>query len=249
MEVKTDTRLQFAKTHTTDVCIVVDDIEFYLHKNILSKKSPFFEAMFARNWRENAQTQEGQPIYLSELDPDVCRTVFHFIYTSKVVLPGIHDSISWFSKYSDLIEVANYFAISEDMELGMGNALKKLLTRHTVFKVWQLSQFAGSEVLSKQCEKYLITNFQLASEESDFFFCSRELLKRILIGGEIDCDPDLILERLRLWARFNMYQSLEHSVLGYSEIAEKKFLMDLLPPQTLFSKTLKRAILTADKRN
>jgi len=218
----------------------VVDCEFHVNKALLSKKSSFFEAMFNRNWRENSQSKEGQPIYLSELDAYICKTIFHFLYTSKLVLPGVTDDTAFFTRYTELMNIAFYFGIEEDMELGIGKYLKKLLTKKTVFHIWELTYLAGSEILTKECEKFLINNFPLACESSEFFFCSKELLRRILSSGDIDCDPDYILEKIKLWARFNMYREQEH----FTELAEKKYIMDLLPPQTFFAKTLKRALLS-----
>jgi len=241
MDTIKDTRLPFTKSPESDVCIVIDDCEFHLNKNLLTNKSSFFEAMFNRNWRESSQSKEGQPIYLSELDSDLCRTIFHYLYTNRLLLPGVTDDSMFFTKFHEVIAIAQYFGIEEDIEIAMGHFLRKLLTKHTVFRIWEITYFSGTEALSSVCEKWLIQNFHVACEVFDFFFCSRELLRRILCGGEIDCEPDLILEKLKLWARFNLYR--EQNVPIQSEMAEKKYLMDLLPPQTLFSKTIKRAIL------
>jgi len=243
-----DSRLQFTKTEKTDIWIVVEGNEFYLNKNILVKKSSFFESMFSRDWRENSLSNAGQPIYLSELDADICRTIFHFIYTGKLVLPEDEDEdipiLKW---YTALMDVAQYFDILEDLELGMSRFIRKFITKHSVYRIWEFSFLAGSEMLCKECEKYLIDNFMAASQVVEFVFSSRELLKRILNNGEIDCSPDFILEKLIYWAKFNLYR--QNPLLIQNELSEKLYLMDLLPPQTLFSKNMKRAILTAEIRH
>jgi len=246
-----DHRLLFTRSSQTDVCLLVGGTEFYAKKSVLSRCSFYFQAMFQRDWKESAQSKEGQPIYLEGISSDLVRTILHFLYTNKVI---ISEDSQWFDKYFELIETAHYFGVHEEMEIGLGIHLRKHLQIHTVFDLWQKFLDCGTEILSQECERFLIENFDKSCTTNEFLLCPRELLRRVLRGGDIDCDLDDILNKLKLWAQFNIrkeYQeNFSHSEhIGNMEGAVKKYLMDLLPPQTLFNRTLKYSLLTARPRS
>jgi len=243
-----DHRLPFTRSPHTDVCLIVDGTQFYVKKSVLCRCSCYFQAMFDRNWKESSQSEEGHPIFLEGISSDMFRTILHFLYTNKVVISGMEDS-HWFDEYYEIMEAAHYFGIHEDMEISLGVLLRKYLEIHSVFYMWQKSQESESEILSQECERFLIKNFRAACATNEFLLCPRELLRRVLKGGEIDSEPDDILDKLKLWAQFNIRKEyLNYGNLGNMEMAVKKYIMDLLPPQTLFNRTLKYSLLTSRPR-
>jgi len=248
-----DHRLPFTRSSHTDVCLLVEGTEFYAKKSVLSRCSCYFQAMFDRNWKESSQSKEGQPIFLEGISSDLFRTILHFLYTSKVIISEDSDS-HWLDKYYEIMERAHYFGIHEEMEIGLLVHLKKHLQIHTVFALWKKFQENEFQILSQECERFLIVNFDKSCTTNEFLLCPRELLRCVLRGGDIDCDPDDILDKLKLWAQFNIrkeyLENFSHSEhIGNMEGAVKKYLMDLLPPQTLFNRTLKYSLLTARPRS
>ncbi|MGH0145664.1 UNVERIFIED_CONTAM: hypothetical protein FKN15_015299 [Acipenser sinensis] len=70
-----------------DVTIVVEDIKFKAHKNVLAASSLYFKDAFS--------TQEvwvsGQVLELSDIGSDVFAGILHFIYSAKVEITGTED--------------------------------------------------------------------------------------------------------------------------------------------------------------
>jgi len=243
-----DPRLPFTASPHTDTCLVAEKTSFYVKKSILCQNSSYFKAMFSRQWLESSQSEKGNPIFLSDISAELCRTILHFLYTHKLYIPSISDDHVWFTHINDIMEKAHYFGIHEDMELALGILLKKRLTPSSVFQIWNQSQALLSEVLSGECEKYLVHNFNVACETNEFLLCKRELLRRVLRGGEIDVDTDLILEKLKIWGRYCLWKkgtkgNMDGTLVLSGESDVKRYIMDLLPPQTLFSRTFKYFLL------
>jgi len=271
-----DPRLSFLCGSNTDVCLIAGGKEFYVKKSVLSARSWYFRAMFARNWLENSQSKLGQPIYLEEISADLCKTILHFLYTGKTCFPeaGLD---AWFQNFQEIMLAANYFGIQDEIEGSLGIYMRKFLSINSVFDMWLKSRETDSEVLSHECERYFIDNFSAASQTNDFLLCPREFLYQVLRRGDIDCHPDEILEKLIVWAQFNIRkESLtidpvepidinpagngsrntseykreisETEIADVSEnmeMAIKRYLVDLLPPRTLFSRPLKCILLNA----
>ncbi|RXM36427.1 Zinc finger and BTB domain-containing protein 38 [Acipenser ruthenus] len=70
-----------------DVTIVVEDIKFKAHKNVLAASSLYFKDAFS--------TQEvwvsGQVLELSDIGSDIFAGILHFIYSAKVEITGTED--------------------------------------------------------------------------------------------------------------------------------------------------------------
>ncbi|CAN9511049.1 unnamed protein product [Ophioblennius macclurei] len=71
-----------------DVTIVVEDVKFRAHKNILAACSGYF-----RNALTTSETwSSGQVLELMDLKSEVFATILNFIYCSKVTSPGAEDT-------------------------------------------------------------------------------------------------------------------------------------------------------------
>ncbi|KAM9359820.1 LOW QUALITY PROTEIN: zinc finger and BTB domain-containing protein 38 [Symphorus nematophorus] len=71
-----------------DVTIVVEDVKFRAHKNILAACSGYF-----RNALTTPETwSSGQVLELMDLKSEVFASILNFIYCSKVTLPGAEDT-------------------------------------------------------------------------------------------------------------------------------------------------------------
>ena len=60
--------------------IVAGNEEFHCHRNILSGRSPVFEAMFQSDMIENT----SRIVYMKDIKPEVVREMLHYIYTGNI---------------------------------------------------------------------------------------------------------------------------------------------------------------------
>ncbi len=63
-----------------DVTLLAGDQEFKVHKNILSERSQFFDAMFHTDMLEKNQER----VELKDINPEVVKEMLIFIYRDKI---------------------------------------------------------------------------------------------------------------------------------------------------------------------
>jgi len=239
-----DKRDSFGYTQGCNVCLKVDDgTTFWTRKEILQKRSPFFKAMFSSSWRESSTSSEGKPIEIHEVPSDNLRTLLHFMCNHEVVWPARNER-EFFEQYVTLLPYAHYFGFGDELECSAAALLKPLLSSTSVFKLWKMSEAFSAQTLSEMCESFLTNHFGEASQTNEFLLSDRELLRRVLHKGEVDCEVDCVMQSLEIWAKFHL--RLKNEPVTPSGV--QSYIMDLLPPQTMFTKGLKEHILTFNPR-
>ena len=86
----------------SDVKITCGEEVFHCHRNILSVRSPVFEAMFESKMRENL----SQEVVIRDMRPDVVREMLHFIYNGATSTDTVMDSIG-----KDLLAAADQYQL------------------------------------------------------------------------------------------------------------------------------------------
>lgn len=65
----------------SDITLVLKDVEFRVHKNILSEKCPFFDAMFHSDMKE----KNTDSVEIQGIEPEVMKEMLIFIYMDRVL--------------------------------------------------------------------------------------------------------------------------------------------------------------------
>ena len=86
----------------SDVKIVTGNEEFHCHRNILSGRSPVFEAMFQSDMVENT----SRIVDMKDIKPEVVREMLHFIYTGVISNDDVMDEIG-----RDLLGAADQYQL------------------------------------------------------------------------------------------------------------------------------------------
>ena len=111
----------------SDVKIVAGNDEFHCHRNILSGRSPVFEAMFQSDMIENT----SRIVDMKDIKPEVVREMLHYIYTGVISNDDVIDEIG-----GDLLRAADQYQLNllknncEEMlcsSLKVSNSIERLV--------------------------------------------------------------------------------------------------------------------------
>eukprot|EP01126_Amoeba_proteus_P045380 TRINITY_DN5074_c0_g2_i6.p1 TRINITY_DN5074_c0_g2~~TRINITY_DN5074_c0_g2_i6.p1 ORF type:complete len:233 (+),score=22.57 TRINITY_DN5074_c0_g2_i6:214-912(+) len=229
-------------------------------------ESMYFRAMLERDWKETQNIKEGIPIAIPNIDSDILRTILRFIECGEIVFPKIERD--FFSIYLELVYHSNYLGIP-DMEDCLSSLAGKFLTIDTLRLSWTEAVICGCTGLARECERFASTNFDRVSAHDEWLRLPREFIRNILMRGDIKCKNQFIVDALFMWGRlciqFSVFRCFAgwvrralinhaHSLLfRYNLYKEGTFpklevlqayVVDLLPPHTLFSQDNKMFLLT-----
>ena len=73
-------KLMYDSHQLTDVCITVDNQEFFCHRAVLAASSCYFHAMFTSNLAESHQSD----VRLHEVDAESVDALINYAYTGRV---------------------------------------------------------------------------------------------------------------------------------------------------------------------
>ena len=93
----------FGNKKFSDVKIICGEDVFHCHRNILSVRSPVFEAMFESEMREN----RSQEVIIRDMKPDVVREMLHFIYNGATSTETVMDDTG-----NDLLAAADRYQLN-----------------------------------------------------------------------------------------------------------------------------------------
>ena len=111
-----------------DFKIIVNDVEFNVHKLLLSIHSPVFRAMFQNSWLES----RSGLINLQGVNPDVIRNVLNWMYNKSFLPTASYNIVSEIYDFSDQYLIEDLKTIC--VEILVPNMLlrsnKQALMRH-----------------------------------------------------------------------------------------------------------------------
>eukprot|EP01122_Echinamoeba_exundans_P004153 TRINITY_DN14165_c0_g1_i1.p1 TRINITY_DN14165_c0_g1~~TRINITY_DN14165_c0_g1_i1.p1 ORF type:complete len:263 (+),score=42.48 TRINITY_DN14165_c0_g1_i1:82-870(+) len=202
---------------------------------LLLAQSKFFENMFKWGFKE-AQLQEGNQrvIRLDNITLPVFHILLAFARTLKLPSSSLDEESIW-----ELRSYAHYLDW-DLLEFACEQSLAARLEPSTVCLVWNLAERNQAVGLSEMCQKFFTKNFADTASTASFFMLRKELLARALRTGDIECDNEVIIRALFIWARFQHHSVPENRSTQYDPL---RYVGDLLPPSTLFNTQTKAAVL------
>jgi len=230
----------FLEAHGDSIAIILDDgTKFYLDKDIVCPKSHYFNSLFSSNWTETEKIKNGEAISISDMSTEEIRTILHYIYVDEVRKFQVANSEEFFEKYWGLVYSAHFFGLFE-FEEDLSDYCMKYLTIDNLFLKWNQAMIFNCQGLKRKCEEFMVRHFDEISRDEKFNSCPRQLLQNVFNGGEININPDYLLEQVVQWGTHNLLKE----GIEYSKDNLQKYIIDLLPPTTLFSKQHKEFILS-----
>jgi len=207
-----------------DVCFLVEGEKFYSQKKLLSSESEFFSSMFNVDWNfKEAKYQIENPIPLPNISSAMFQALLHYVHCKKIILTLVEDR--W-----ELSSYSQYFGM-ENLSIACQQSIGNKLSDDTVCFVWNRASRTGASTLCNCCKTYFMENFSSIVHSPGFVVLHRALLKEGLQSGNINGQFKVVLRAVRSWAWFNMVV-IDKS--PYTEEALQNYILDLLPPNTLF---------------
>ncbi|XP_055844545.1 speckle-type POZ protein-like [Episyrphus balteatus] len=127
----------------SDVKLVIDEVEFPAHKNILAARSDVFKAMFQHDMKE---TKSGR-VVITDVKPEVVQEMLHFIYTGSS--PKIKEMAV------ELFIAADKYAL-DNLKKMCEIALKEKLSIDRAADTFILADCYNMELLKKETINYII---------------------------------------------------------------------------------------------
>mmetsp|Transcript_53377 Transcript_53377/g.134031 ORF Transcript_53377/g.134031 Transcript_53377/m.134031 type:complete len:694 (+) Transcript_53377:136-2217(+) len=103
-----------------------------------------------------------------------------------------------------------------------------------------------SHKISKHCYKFVVSNFEVISQQPSFVDLQKPLLKKLFRSGELCCPTKILLDLLLGWARANYSTAHRSSMATSTQDAEgviASVVQEFLPPNVLFNTEHKRFLL------
>lgn len=230
----------FLKPHDDSIAIILDDgTKFYLDKDIVCPKSHYFKSLFSSNWTETEKIRKGEAISITGMSTEDIRTILHYIYTDEVRNIDATNGEDFFEKYWSLVYCAHFFGLF-DFEEDLSDFCPKYINIENIILKWNQSMIFHCRGLQRICEDFMVHHFDEISRQDNFNSIPRQLLQNVFSGGQININPDYLLEQVIQWGTSNLLKD----GIEYSKDNLQKYIIDLLPPTTLFSKQHKEFILS-----
>ncbi|XP_072044807.1 kelch-like protein 25 [Amphiura filiformis] len=203
----------------SDVTIKVDGKVFHGHRNVLAAASRYFEAMFATGFQES----EAKEIELKDIDGDIFRLIFNFMYSGKMELstdtaiPAFHVA-TYLELHNAERSFVDYFS----------KALpKKEVTPDQMLSLREAAQAHGMQKLVDMFFNHLVIEFQHVMK-SDLFEekASSELIHEYLnnMPSVCDCSEEQLFTHIIHWLKYDWEQ---RKVDAYAFL--KRFRLGLIP--------------------
>lgn len=231
----------FLSPHDGCIAIILDDgTKFYLDKDIVCPKSHYFKSLFSSNWTETEKIRNGVPINITGMSSEDIRTILQYLYVGDVRPIEAANAEEFFDKYWSLVYCAHFFGLF-DFEEDLSDHCPKYITAENIFLKWNQAMIFQCRGLQRVCEEFMVHNFEEVSHQENFTSCPRQLLANVFSGGQINTsNPDSLFELVVHWGTVNLLKD----GLEYSKENLQKYIIDLLPPTTLFSKQHKDFLLS-----
>jgi hypothetical protein len=188
-----------------------------------------FSAIYGADFfLQEAQLQEGNQrvIHLENITLPVFHVLLAFARTLKLPSASLDEDSIW-----ELRSYAHYLDW-ELLEFACEESIASRLEPSTVCLVWNIAERHQAVGLSEMCQKFFTKNFVDTAATAAFFTLRKELLARALRTGDIECDNEIIIRALFIWARFQHHSVPENRSTRYDPL---RYVGDLLPPSTLFN--------------
>lgn len=158
--------LLFSGQHS-DIEIIVGKKTFRCHKVVLCAMSPYFEAMFSHDMREN---RDGV-VKLYDIDEDIFEKIILFLYSGKDVVS--EENAEKIFRAASLMQIPCLQATCEDFLLTQ-------VSPDNCIGIWKIAQAHNCEKLKNTSFMFILENFQVIATTEDFLNLELEELVGII---------------------------------------------------------------------
>ncbi len=190
------------------------------HKNVLASATPYFDAMFSRQFEEtNARLVEVKDVSFVGL-----KNVVNYIYTAQIEITS--ENIEDVLPAAHMLQMADI--VEECIEWMSGK-----ITQNNCFNFLQLAEKYNIETVEDAITDFILANFKSVSETKGFSEISREALCRYLSSDVLKTEMEeyLVYIAAKNWILHNKIEDKT----TISEIM-KNVRFALIPPVTLSEK-------------
>ncbi|KAK3559673.1 hypothetical protein QTP86_013918, partial [Hemibagrus guttatus] len=184
-----------------DAVLRVDEVEFKVHKNILSAYSPFFRALFTR-WGSL-----DQRVYtITGISPEIMDLIIHYMYTQDIQAST--------DEVETLLVMANCLLI-QDLAWSCYEFLQDNLSPDNCLGIWQYADAHSYYKLRDQAYTYTVHHFEdvVYSRSRKFLDLTVEQLCDILEKDELNFKEEkTAFQAIILWIRHDPSVRKQHIV-------------------------------------
>ena len=152
----------------SDVTLKIsEDRRLSVHRVVLASFSPYFGALFGKNWADG----EKKEIEVLGFDENAVSDLIEFAYSGKIDISK--DNVQ------TLLEASNYLQV-EFVKKSCGDFLKGAINDKTCPSIWQLADLFALEELMKEAKKHFLLHFTKVTRMEEFLSLPIGFLKEVL---------------------------------------------------------------------
>ncbi|XP_060744058.1 kelch-like protein 10 [Tachysurus vachellii] len=173
-----------------DAVLRVDEVDFKVHKNILSAYSPYFRYLFRR-----CRNLDQRVYNITGVSPEIMALMIHYMYTQDIQVTT--------DKVETLLDAANHLLI-HDLALSCCEFLKDHLNPDNCVRIWQYADANAYYKLQDQAYMYTLHHFEdvVFSQSGKFLELTVEKLSDILEKDELNIKEEkTAFQAVFLWIR------------------------------------------------
>lgn len=183
----------------SDIEVIVGKRSFRCHKVILCAMSPYFEAMFYHDMREN---RDGV-VKLYDIDADIFGKILDFLYTGKDVVS--EDNAEKIFRAASLMQIPCLQATCEDFLLTQ-------VSPDNCIGIWKIAQAHNCEKLKHTSFMFVLENFQIIAKTEDFLSLELDELVSILGSDHlVTQSEELVCDMAIEWINVDKESRQQHA--------------------------------------
>ncbi len=214
-----------------DVELKAQENRIPAHKNVLASATPYFDAMFSRQFEEtNARLVEVKDVSFVGL-----KNVVDYIYTAKIKIT--------FKNIEDILPAAHMLQMTDLVEECIEWMLCRI-TKNSCFNFLQFAEKYNIETIEDAITDFVLENFKAVSETKEFTEISKEALCRYL-------SSDVLKTKME---EYSVYKAARNWIL-HNKVEDKAIISEimknvrfaLIPPVVLSEKVATEDLIEDSK--
>lgn len=183
----------FNNTDYCDLKLIVENVEFKVHKIILAARSEYFRALLFSGMKET----NDDCIEIKEARPGAFKLLLQYIYTGKIVLKNEKEE-----SLIDLLGLVHQYGFVE-LEKSVSAYLESILDIKNVCSIYDISSLYQLKSLEETCARFIDKNSSVIIKQNSLFQLSCDSLASI-IGRDSFCAPEIdIFNVVKDWHEHN----------------------------------------------
>lgn len=158
-----------------DVSIVVKDIQYPAHRNILAAFSSYFHAMFVGEMLE----RNMEEVHIHDVSPPIFEKLLKFIYTGDIEITI--DTCQGIFAAADMLQLT-------DVVDSCCTFLRNQLEPSNVIGIYLFAENFCRSDLTTACETYICQHFTQVIEEDEFLSVPKNFLQLLLKSEDLKID-------------------------------------------------------------